>query len=104
MCISFDVFFFFREDVSIHACACFLRRLSIRLQCVRVARTRSKHRRAAFRAAAVRSRDGAGVTVDKPGALVSFAQALCSVLNSTGEALLSRGYSDMAEFIMHSAK
>lgn len=46
----------------------------------------------------------AGVTVDKPGALVSHVQALCSVLNATGEALLSRGYADMAQFILHSAK
>lgn len=45
-----------------------------------------------------------GVMVDKPGALVGHVQALCSVLNSTGEALLSRGYSDMAQFVMHSAK
>ncbi|CAM9424604.1 unnamed protein product [Ectocarpus fasciculatus] len=45
-----------------------------------------------------------GVTVDRPGALVSHAQALCSVLNETGEALLSRGYTDMAQFILHSAR
>lgn len=45
-----------------------------------------------------------GVTVDRPGALVSHVQALCSVLNDTGEALLSRGYADMAQFILHSAK
>eukprot|EP00903_Cladosiphon_okamuranus_P006645 g6488.t1 len=45
-----------------------------------------------------------GVTVDRPGALVSHAQALCTVLNETGEALLSRGYADMAQFILHSAR
>lgn len=45
-----------------------------------------------------------GVTVDRPGALVSHAQALCSVLNETGEALLSRGYTDMAQFVLHSAR
>ncbi|CAB1097066.1 unnamed protein product [Ectocarpus sp. CCAP 1310/34] len=45
-----------------------------------------------------------GVTVDRPGALVSHAQALCSVLNETGEALLSRGYTDMTQFILHSAR
>ncbi|CAM9721252.1 unnamed protein product [Scytosiphon promiscuus] len=45
-----------------------------------------------------------GVTVDRPGALVAHAQALCSVLNETGEALLSRGYTDMAQFILHSAR
>lgn len=46
----------------------------------------------------------AGVTVDRPGALVSHAQALCTVLNETGEALLSRGYADMAQFVLHSAR
>ncbi|CAM9414394.1 unnamed protein product [Ascophyllum nodosum] len=45
-----------------------------------------------------------GVKIDRPGALVSHAQALCSVLNDTGEALLSRGYSDLAQFIMHTSK
>eukprot|EP00752_Nemacystus_decipiens_P009464 g8462.t1 len=45
-----------------------------------------------------------GVSVDRPGALVSHAQALCAVLNETGEALLSRGYADMAQFILHSAR
>lgn len=42
--------------------------------------------------------------MDRPGALVSHAQALCAVLNETGEALLSRGYADMAQFILHSAR
>lgn len=46
----------------------------------------------------------AGVTIDRPGALVAHAQGLCSALNNTGEALLSRGYNDMAQFILHSAK
>lgn len=45
-----------------------------------------------------------GVTVDRPGALVSHAKALCSALNGTGQALLSRGYADMAQFILHSAR